>query len=79
MPLITLSLVCWRGLDLGRGGGAKMLNKNPGPGCSKLMTSLVNDSLKFQTLIPDICQYFLLKKCAKASLIFFQQKYQCIW
>ena len=39
----------------------------PGPGCSKLMTSLVNDSLKFQTLISQICQYFLLKK-------FFQQK-----
>ena len=49
-----------------------------GPGCSKLTTSLVNDSLKFQTLISQICQYFLLKKCkkllqlcsAKASLIF---------
>ena len=50
-----------------------MLNKYPGPGCSKLMTSLVNVSLKFQTLIPYICQYFLLKKCAKASLIFFNK------
>ena len=44
-------------------------------GCSKLTTSLVNVSLKFQTLISRICQYFLLKKCeklcsAKASLIF---------
>ena len=29
-----------------------------GPSCSKLMTSLVNVSLKFQTLISDICQYF---------------------
>ena len=36
-----------------------------GPGCSKLTTSLVNDSLKFQTLISQICQYFLLKKCEK--------------
>ena len=51
-----------------------------GPGCSKLTTSLVNVSLKFQTLISQIRQYFLLKKCekllqcsAKASLIF-QQK-----
>ena len=42
----------------------------------KLM-SLVNVSLKFQTLISEIRQYFLLKKCekllqcsAKASLIF---------
>ena len=35
--------------------------------------SLVNVSLKFQTLISNICQYFLLKICeklAKASLIF---------
>ena len=31
-----------------------------GPGCSKLTTSL-----KFQTLISRICQYFLLKKCEK--------------
>ena len=37
----------------------------PGPGCSKLTTSLVNVSLKFQTLISQICQYFLLKKCEK--------------
>ena len=41
------------------------------PGCSKLTTSLVNE-----TLIYQICQYFLLKKkcesfcSAKASLIF---------
>ena len=38
---------------------------SPGPGCSKLTTSLVNVSLKFQTLISKICQYFLLKKCEK--------------
>ena len=43
------------------------------PGCSKLMTSLVNDSLKFQTLISQIGQYFLLKKCEKL-LSFFLQK-----
>ena len=36
-----------------------------GPGCSKLTTSLVNVSLKFQMLISEICQYFLLKKCEK--------------
>ena len=41
-----------------------------GLGCSKLTTSLVNVSLKFQMLISQIHQYFLLKKCAKASLIF---------
>ena len=36
-----------------------------GPGCSKLTTLLVNFSLKFHTLMYQICQYFLLKKCEK--------------
>ena len=36
---------------------------SPGPSCSKLTTSLVNVSLKFQTLILQIHCYFLLKKC----------------
>ena len=36
-----------------------------GPGCSKLTMSLVNVSLKFQMLISEIWQYFLLKKCEK--------------
>ena len=50
-----------------------------GPGCSKLTTSLLNVTLKFETLISEICQYFLLKKweqlcSAKASLIFFNKK-----
>ena len=47
-----------------------ILNK-AGPGCSKLTTLLVNVSLKFQILIFQICQYFLLEKCEKllASLI----------
>ena len=43
------------------------------PGCSKLTMSLVNVSLKFQTLVSEICQYFSLKNVrssAKASLIF---------
>ena len=38
---------------------------SPGPGFSKLTMSLVKVSLKFQTLISEICQYFLLKKCEK--------------
>ena len=38
---------------------------HPGPGCSKLTMSLVNVSLKFQTLISEIWQYFLLKKWEK--------------
>ena len=37
--------------------------QRPGPSCSKLTTSLVNVSLKFQTLILQIHCYFLLKKC----------------
>ena len=46
-----------------------------GPGCFKLMMSLVNVSLNFQKLISQICQYFLLKKCEKLlRLSFFQQK-----
>ena len=39
-----------------------LLQHKSGPGCSKLMISLVNVSLKFQTLIFDKCQYFLLKQ-----------------
>ena len=55
-----------------------------GPGCSKLTTSLVNMSLKFQTLISQICQYFLLKKCekllqCKSFSHFVNKKYQCFW
>ena len=45
----------------------------PGPACSKLTTSLVKVSLKFQKLLSQIRQYFLLKKCEKL-LSFFQQK-----
>ena len=52
--------------------------QHPGPGCSKLRTSLVNIFLKFQKLIFQIRQYFLLKKCEKL-LSFFNKKYQCIW
>ena len=50
----------------------------PGPGCSKLTTSLVNFSLKFQMLISEICHHFLLKKCEAFALqkllLFFQQE-----
>ena len=35
----------------------------PGPSCSKLTTSLVNDSLKFTSSDMQICWNFLLKKC----------------
>ena len=33
-------------------------SERSGPGCSKLTTSLVNETLKFQTLISQICHYF---------------------
>ena len=39
------------------------LHLQSGPSCSKLTTLLVNNSLKFQTLILQIHCYFLLKKC----------------
>ena len=79
-----------RGLKPHTDNQQKKLKQNisypPGPGYSKLTTSLVNFSLKFQTLISQICRYFLLKKCkkllqcnAKASLIFFNKKIPCVW
>ena len=57
--------------------------KSPGPSCSKLTTSLINEMLKFQTLISQICQFFLLKKCekllqCKSFSYFFNKKYHCI-
>ena len=56
----------------------------PGAVCSKLTTSLADETLKFQMLISPICQYFLLKKCekllqCKSFSHFFNKKYQCIW
>ena len=53
--------------------------KKSGPGCSKLTTSLVNVSLKFQTLISQISRYFFVEKMCKAFALqklpwFFQQK-----
>ena len=55
-----------------------------GVGCSKLTTSLVNVSLKFQTLIFEIQQNFLLKKCEKLLQCnsfshFFNKKFLCNW
>ena len=43
-----------------------------GPGCSKLTTSLVNVSLKFQTLISEISK-FTEKMHFKMFSYFFQQ------
>ena len=54
----------------------------PGPSCSKLTTLLVNISLKFQMLISENSQYFLLKQCEKLLqklLSFFQQKISVYW
>ena len=53
----------------------KMAWRLPGPGCSKLTTSLVNVSLKFQTLISTKANIFIEKNVrsfcnVKASLIF---------
>ena len=35
------------------------MQMHAGSGCSKLTTSLVNVSLKFQMLLSEICQYFV--------------------
>ena len=66
------------------GNQTKQCMPRSGPGCSKLTTSLVNEILKFQMLISQTCQYFLLKKCekllhCKSFSHFFNKKYQCIW
>ena len=58
------------------------VTKTSGPGCSKLMTSLVNVSLKFRMLISEICHYFLLKKCEKllqGNFSYFSTKYICVF
>ena len=42
---------------------AQPMHTKSGPSCSKLTTSLVNDSLKFTSSDKQICWNFLLKKC----------------
>ena len=86
---MLILLVSERGLGVHyrEGCGFKFNPKekqSPGPGCSKLTMSLVNVSLKFQTLISQISQYFLLEKCekllqCKSFSHFFNKKFQCIW
>ena len=61
-----------------------LLLEQSGPGCSKLTKSLVNISLKFQTSISDLIQYFWLKRCekvlqSKSFSHFCNKKYQCSW
>ena len=79
--IVTLVII---NLILCKKNKQKKQKKKSGPGCSKLTTLLVNVSLKFQTLISEICQYFLSKKCekllqCKSFSHFFDKKYQCIW
>ena len=49
-----------------------------GSSYSKITTSLINKTLKFQMLISQICQHFLLKNvevfAVQKLLSFFQQK-----
>ena len=56
--IITLPSSCF---DCWLGG------KTPGPSCSKLTTSLVNDSLKFALSDTQICWNFLLKNIFSAK------------
>ena len=58
---------------------AQLSDQTAGPGCSKLTTLLVNGTLKFPTLISQICQYFFNEKMWEAFAVqkllsFFQQK-----
>ena len=47
----------------------------PGPSCSKLMLLLVNVSLKFQTLISQICQsMYFCRRNLKSFSHFFNKK-----
>ena len=51
-----------------------------GPSCSKLTTSLFNDSLKFTSSDTQICWNILLKKCeCKSYSQIFQQKVSEYW
>ena len=64
----TTSFNRWKGfvvLSVGKIHPLRRYTYSSGPSCSKLTTSLVNETLKFQMLISQICQYFLLKKCKK--------------
>ena len=62
----SLQLVCWPyAVCLWKHKFTGIQSLNLGPVCSKLTTSLVNVSLKFQMLISQIHLYFLLKKCVK--------------
>ena len=55
-------------------GKLQMQHYKSGPSCSKLTTSLVNVSLKFQTLILQIHCYFFVEKIMQRILTFYQQK-----
>ena len=59
-------------------GNKEQINaQKSGPRCSKLTTSLVNDSLKFTSSDPQICWNFLLNAVQKL-LTFSSKKYQNI-
>ena len=93
LPAILLNAIALRKAKIVYNFGLSECNRvnldslditDQGPGCSKLMTSLVNVLLKFQMLISQIHKYFLLKKCekllhCKSFSHFFNKKYQCIW
>ena len=53
---------------------AAMDCKITGPGCSKLTMSLVNVSLKFQTLISEIRQYFCCINASKSFSLVLKNK-----
>ena len=52
----------------------KQILQLSGSGRSKLLKSLVNVSLNFQTFITQICQYFCQKNLRSLAVSIFQQK-----
>ena len=50
----------------------KVSSERPGPGCSKVTATLVDEALKFQMLISQICQYFCRKNVQRSFCSFFQ-------
>ena len=71
--MIIIAAVVCKDTELNMELNAIVKISKPGPGCSKLTTSLVNVSLKFPTLISQTRQHFSLKKCEKLLSFFFNK------
>ena len=57
----------------------KLQHNQSGPSCSKLTTSLVNDSFKFTSSDTQICWNYLLKKMWKATYFFSAKHFRILY